>query len=237
MAAIDTGAFPELADDRARVRDAVRAVLRSRVAAEKLLGVRGAHLDRALAEWDGLDTAPTLPAAYRYSGVVWGAVGVDDMPAAARRRLMARVLVPSGLWGVVSAADPIPAYRLKMGARVAPIGLLSAFWKPRVSLVVAARARRGAVIDLLPIEHAAAFDFAHFRPGARVRVDIVDDTPDGQRSVGHSGKSLKGALARAIVIEDARTSADVADLRVEGLGPGRLQDDGSIVVFRRRAHG
>jgi uncharacterized protein len=156
MAAIDTGAFPELADDRARVRDAVRAVLRSRVAAEKLLGVRGAHLDRALAEWAGLDTAPTLQAAYRYSGVVWGAVGVDDMPAAARRRLMARVLVPSGLWGVVSAADPIPAYRLKMGARVAPIGLLSAFWKPRVSLVVAARARRGAVIDLLPIEHATS---------------------------------------------------------------------------------
>ena len=133
MAAIDTGAFPEVADDRARVRDAVRAVLRSRVAAEKLLGVRGAHLDRALAEWMDLDAAPTLPAAYRYSGVVWGAVGVDDMPAAARRRLMARVLVPSGLWGVVSAADPIPAYRLKIGARVAPIGLLSAFWKPRVS--------------------------------------------------------------------------------------------------------
>jgi hypothetical protein len=70
-----------------------------------------------------------------------------------------------------------------------------------------------------------------------VRVDIVDDTSDGQRSVGHAGKSLKGALARAIVIEDARTAADVADLRVEGLGPGRLQDDGSTVVFRRRAHG
>lgn len=234
---MDTGAFGELAHDRVRVRDAVRAMLRSRAAAEKLLGVRGAHLERALAEWAALGAAPTLPAAYRYSGVVWGAVGVNDMPAAARRRLMARVLVPSGLWGVVSAADPIPAYRLKMGARVVPIGLLSAFWQPRVSPLIAARARRGTIIDLLPVEHAAALDLAEFRTGARVRVDIVDDAPGGRRSVGHAGKSLKGALARAIVIEDARTAADVADLRVDGLGPGRLEDDGSTVVFQRRTNG
>lgn len=33
----------------------------------------------------------------------------------------ARVLVPSGLWGLVAATDPIPAHRLTMGARVPSI--------------------------------------------------------------------------------------------------------------------
>jgi len=222
-----------LGDARIEVRDAVRRVLRKESAAGALLGVRGAHLERALDEWRSLDDAPTLPVVARYSGVVWGAIGIDDLPAPARRRLMTRVVVPSGLWGLVAADDRIPAYRLKMGARVPPLGLLAAWWRPLVTASLVARAGRGTVIDLLPQEHAAAIDVSALRLGAHVRVDIVDDGPAGRRSVGHAGKSLKGALARAIVLYDARSAADVAALRVEGLGPGRVEHDGSAVVFTR----
>jgi len=222
-----------LGDARREVRDAVRRVLGDDAAASALLGVRGAHLERALDEWRCLDDAPTLPVVERYSGVVWGAIGIDDLPAAARRRLMTRVLVPSGLWGLVAADDRIPAYRLKMGARVPPLGLLAAWWRPLVTQALVARAGRGAVIDLLPQEHAAAIDGSALRPGAHVRVDIVDDGPAGRRSVGHAGKSLKGALARAILLNDARTAADVAALGVPGLGPGRVEHDGAAVVFTR----
>lgn len=230
----DGGRFgPRLGSARLQVRDAARRVIRDPVAGGRLLGVGGAHLERALDEWGHLDDAPTLPAARRYSGVVWGALGVDSLPAPARRRLLARVVVPSGLWGLVAADDRIPAYRLKMGARVAPLGLLSAWWRPLVTEVLVARAGRGAVIDLLPQEHAAAINASAFRPGAHVRVDIVEDGPVGRRSVGHAGKALKGALARAVLLGDARTAADVAALRVEGLGPGRVEDDGAVVVFTR----
>jgi len=196
--------------------------------------VRGVHLDRALNEWRHLDTAPGMLACHRYSGVVWGALGVAHMPPAVRRRMLSRVVVPSGLWGLVAAGDAIPAYRLKMGTRVVPVGLLSAFWRPRISPLLAARARRGIIIDLLPTEHAAAFDPVEFRPNAWVRVEIVDEGPGGRRSVGHAGKSLKGLLARAILDQDARTATDVADLRVPGLAPGiRDGPDGNTIVFIR----
>jgi len=230
----DGGVFgPALGQTRIDVREAVRSALRASGAAGALLGVRGGHLDRALDEWEHIATAPTLPAATRYSGVVWGALGGDDMPAAARRRLMGRVVVPSGLWGLVAASDPIPAYRLKMGARVPPLGLLAALWRPLVTPALVARARRGLVIDLLPQEHAASIDTDALRPGGHVRVDIVDEGPGGRRSVGHAGKSLKGALARAILMNDARTVPDLAGLVVAGLGPGRVEDDGAAVVFTR----
>lgn len=173
-------------------------------------------------------------ACHRYSGVVWGALGVAHMPPAVRRRMLSRVVVPSGLWGLVAAGDSIPGYRLKMGARVAPMGLLAAFWRPRISPLLAARARRGIVIDLLPAEHAAALDLMEFRPNAWVRVEIVDEGPGGRRSVGHAGKSLKGLLARAILDQDARTATDIADLRVPGLAPGiRDGSDGKTIVFIR----
>lgn len=229
------GGFGQLAPMRMQVRDAVRRVVRRRADAQALLGVTGPHLDRALEEWRDIDQAPTLPAADRYSGVVWGALDLASLPAAARRRGMQRIVVPSGLWGLVGAADAIPAYRLKMGARVGALGRLSAWWQPAVSQALASRARRGAVMDLLPNEHAAAIDVAALRPESVVRVEIVDDGPAGRRAVGHAGKSLKGLLARAVLVEDARTAADVADLRVDGLERVAV-DAGRVttVTFARR---
>lgn len=232
----DAGAFGGLADARVQVRDAVRRALRSRAARERLLGVRGAHLQRALDEWHDIDDAPTMPAAERYAGVVWGGLDLPSLPAATRRRAMARIVVPSGLWGLVAAGDDIPAYRLKMGARLGRLGLLSSWWRPAVSQALAARAGRAVVIDLLPQEHAAAIDPAMLRTGALVRVEIVEDGPGGRRSVGHAGKQVKGRLARAIVEADARSADDVAMMVVEGLSLQSVErGERPVVTFRRDA--
>ena len=204
------------------MRVAVRRALRQgKAPAARLLGVRGPHLDRALAEWKQLDAAPTRPAAERYNGVVWGALGVGTLDAAARRSLDRRVLVPSGLWGLLAATDPIPAYRLKMGARVAPMGGLAAWWRAAVTPLVDARADGGWIIDLLPQEHAAAIDPALLTRARLLRVVLVEDGEgDARRAVGHAGKSLKGRLARAILESGAGDPADVAALAVEGLRTG-----------------
>ena len=229
------GAFGVLADHRLRVRDSVRRVLRAG-GGEKLLGVRGAHLQRALAEWDAIDSAGTAPAAHRYSGVVWGGLDLASLPSPGRRRGIARIVVPSGLWGLVSAGDAIPPYRLKMSARLEDLGLLSAWWRPVVSQALAARARRACVIDLLPKEHRQAIDPSVLRPGALVRVHIVEDGPGGRASVGHAGKHVKGLLARAIVEHDARTADDVAAVRVDGLEVLAVERGDVVeVTFRRNA--
>lgn len=229
------GAFGHLSAQRMAVRDAVHRALRAGGGA-KLLGVRGPHLGRALDEWRRIDDAPTAPVAARYSGVVWDALDLPTLPAAARRRAMSRIVVPSGLWGLVGAADPIPAYRLKMAARVDGLGPLAAWWRPAVSPALAARAGRGAVIDLLPLEHRAAIDPAALPAGRLVRVDIVDDGPAGRRAVGHAGKHVKGRLARAIVEHDARTADDVAAVTVEGLSLASVEHgDITQVIFVRRA--
>ena len=235
------GAFPELGEARIAVRDAVRAVLAGDgPAAARLLAARGPHLERALAEWGELDDAPTLPAWDRYRGVVWAALAPAALDRAARRRLLARVLVPSGLWGLVAAGDPVPAYRLRMGAGVPPLGPLAAFWRPRITPLIDGRAAGGWVIDLLPREHAAAIDPAGLEASRHLRIALVEDGGGGERrATGHAGKHLKGLLARAILESGASTPRAVAALSVPGLrseGATRAPG-GAEVVFTRAAAG
>ncbi|HET6691003.1 MAG TPA: peroxide stress protein YaaA [Miltoncostaeaceae bacterium] len=211
-------AFPELTAERRRVRDAVRAALRAGDGvAERLLGARGDTLARALADWEALDDARTLPAAARYRGVVWEALAPATLSPAGRRRLGRRVLVPSGLWGVLAAGDAVPPYRLAMGASPPGLGRLSTWWRPLVTAAVARRAGAAWVIDMLPAEHAAAIEAAALGRARLMRVEIVEEAEGGTRAVGHAGKALKGRLARAILEADARTPAAVAALEVPGL--------------------
>jgi uncharacterized protein len=137
--------------------------------------------------------APTRPAIDRYSGVLYKELDWPRLPMAARRRGEEQVRTASGLWGLVAPADPIPHYRLKMSVALGDLGRLATWWKPRLVPTLAARSDGAVVWDLLPLEHAAAMDWARCRPARRVTFRFVDR--EG-RTVSHWNKLLKGALVR-----------------------------------------
>lgn len=102
----------------------------------------------------------------------------------------------SGLWGLVAPADPIPDYRLKMSARVEPLGKLSTWWRPALTVALDPVVARAVVWDLLPQEHAAAIDWSALAPHERRTVRFVDAHG---KTVSHWNKLLKGALVRWLV--------------------------------------
>ena len=107
-----------------------KGVLRALVAASKrrdaldVLGVSSGLADE-VARNVSLPTAPAAPAAQVYSGVLYAAAGLADLPPAAAARAEESVRIVSALWGAVSPADRIPAYRLSMGTRLPPLGALA----------------------------------------------------------------------------------------------------------------
>jgi uncharacterized protein len=178
----------------------------------RLLGVGGRHLVRAQAANRSLVGAPTLPAGRRYTGVVWDHLGPATLPAAAGRRAAASVVVLSGLLGAVALDDPVPDYRLKMGASLAPLGVLSRWWRPILSDVLAEFFARRVVIDLLPNEHRAA---CVIQPGcARAHVTVTFVERSG-RAAGHDAKAAKGMLARHILIEGGDPRRAIESFRHE----------------------
>lgn len=165
----------------------------------RLLGVTGAHLERARAANRALIGAPTLAAFERYTGVVWDHLAVETMSVRTRARAEDSVAVLSGLLGVVGLSDRIPDYKVKMGAAPPRLGKLSTWWKPRLSAVLNSwlLADGGrVVIDLLPQEHRAAWE-VHPDLGERhVTVNFVNRSG---RAVGHDAKAAKGQLARHLL--------------------------------------
>lgn len=174
-----------------------------------LLGVKGDHLDRARNANISLKGAPTLPAAQRYTGVVWDHLDLASLPARQRAVALERIIVVSGLMGAVTAGDPVPDYRLKMGARLAPLGTLSKWWVEAVSDAVNAHCAGHVVLDLLPNEHRAAFRADADTLQLSARVDLV--TPDGKAG-GHDAKAAKGLLARHL-LTNATNIADAKSLK------------------------
>lgn len=183
----ESGRFGALAEARAAVVAAyVAAMARD---AERVVGAGGAIAERARAAARALEagTARALPAHRRFTGVVWEHLRPADLPAAALRR----IVVVSGLCGLVTGTDPVPDHRLKLSVSLDGLGRLDRWWRPVLTEALAAHARRRRVWDLLPKEHAAAVDLG----GARtVRVRFVGDT-------GHAAKAVKGAFARAVLLD------------------------------------
>jgi uncharacterized protein len=195
------GRFPTLAEARADVAEALAGAVTAgdEASTAKLLGVRGEHLERAVAADRALVGAPTMPAAARYQGVVHLHIGLDTLTATARRRASAELVVVSAVLGAVGLDDPAPDYRLKMGASLGGLGRLSRWWRPALAEVLDPLASDGGtVVDLLAAEQADAWTFDG--PG-RIRVRFEDAAPGGgtRRASGHAAKAVKGRLARHLV--------------------------------------
>jgi len=154
--------------------------------------------------------APTAAASTRYTGVLYQELDWASLPSAAQRRGLQQVRTVSGLWGLVAPTDPIPTYRLKMSASVAPIGRLSTWWRPRLAPVLAGLAAGRAVWDLLPNEHEAAMDWPSVAPGRLVTVRFLD--VEG-RTVSHWNKLLKGSLVRWLLVKQPSGPEALASFR------------------------
>ena len=135
----------------------------------------------------GLLTAPAVPAAELYTGVLFAALGLADLP-------WDGVLIASALWGVVRPGDRIPAYRLDMSAKPPGIGTLAAYWREPLR---AALPDRGLVLDLRSGSYAAVW---RPRRATHLAVRGLTEAPDGRRTViTHMAKRVRGEVARLVI--------------------------------------
>jgi uncharacterized protein len=217
-ALLDLGSlsFPELRPVREAVLDALIDAS-GRADALEVLGVPKGAAEQVAANV-GLRSAPTLRVADLYTGVLYDALDLGGLDAAAKRRAARRLVVVSALFGALRPADRVPSHRLSMGVDLPGVGPLAAGWRPALDEVLPAAAGRGLVVDLRSSTYATAWRPSGELAERTVAVHVVRDGPGGRTAVSHMAKHTRGLVARELLASgaDPRRPEDLPD----ALAPG-----------------
>ena len=189
--------FPELAATRAEVA-ATLALISASPAAPELLGV-SANLHADIAHNTRLGSAPAVPVADLYTGVLYDALDLPSMDTAARRRANRWIVVVSALFGAVRPTDKAPPYRLSMSVNLGELGPLAAVWRAPLAAVLPIAAGRGVIVDCRSSSYAAAWVPQGDLAARWVQIRVPGAT--------HMAKHTRGLVARHLCESgvDART--------------------------------
>lgn len=217
---LDTLSAPVLSPVRAKVLDAL-VETSARPDAAAVLHVSPGLSDE-VARNTGLRDAPAGPARSVYTGVLHTAAGLAHLTPAQRRRSEQCVRVFSGLWGVVTPQDLIPAYRLSAGVDLPGVGPLATLWRAHLGDVLDEQAAGGLVVDARSADYVAMW-----RPAAADWVTVrVEREVGGRRSVvSHNAKHARGVLTRHLLTRRAQPPRDADALAAaaqELVGTGLL---------------
>jgi len=197
----------------ALVKLCAAATPRGRARARTVLGLSAGLAGEVAVDAAVLGT-PTLPAARRYTGVLYDHLGLATLPEDARERATGSVVILSALWGAVGPDDAIPPYRLSMGVTLPRIGRLAAHWRAPLARALAEPA---LVVDCRSATYRSAWTPSAASTVVHVRAFTV--AGDGSRRVvSHMAKATRGDVARALLTRagglgrDAATPDEVADV-------------------------
>lgn len=204
---------PGLAAAREQVMAALIRLCRGKTDAAMRTLKLGERLRDEVAANAGLATAAAAPAETVYTGVLFEALDLPNLCPDARERAGERVVIFSGLWGVVRPFDHIPGYRCPVGAALPhvegkrPVGLGS-FWRRRLEPELGEEFGGRFLVDLRSGPYAAMW-----RPpvGAHASVRVLHERlVDGvvKRSVvSHFNKATKGRLAAELLRENVMATS------------------------------
>jgi cytoplasmic iron level regulating protein YaaA (DUF328/UPF0246 family) len=214
---LDGLGFSSLTDARAEVLDALVTLCRTSAdgpgegdltKAADVLGLGKTQTDEVLRNAE-LRDAPTARADRVYSGVLYEALDLATLDAAARRRATSWVAIASGLFGMLRTGDRIPAYRLSGSVSLPGIGPVATYWSRRLEAAMTEAAGKGLVVDLRSSTYAS-----FWKPGPDVARRVVTarvlHEVDGRRKVvSHFNKATKGRLVRALLEDGSRPASPV----------------------------
>ncbi len=163
-------------------------------------------------------TSPTMPALDRYAGIVYDGLSLQPLSTQARAVANRELLIFSGLFGVLRAGEPMPAYRVPAKASLPGLGVVGTYWRPRLDTLLPPLLGAGLLIDLRSSDYASMWQPVRHSPqaGRLVTVRVLSPRPDGSLGViSFPSKLAKGRLAAALLERRAagqpvQTVADIA---------------------------
>lgn len=139
--------------------------------------------------------APTQAAYQRYSGTLYKAIGADNFSTHEVENMRKHILIQSALFGLISATDRIPWYRLSAETRLPNFDLKAIWqehqpkaWQRLVDLpIIDLRSQSYQALSPIPAEFESYW------------VEVVSEVDGKRKALNHFNKKAKGDLVGAFV--------------------------------------
>lgn len=186
---LQTLALPQLAQARTAVLESL-AEVSADDQAQSILKVG----TKVLAEVEAntrLSQAPVAPSSQIYTGVLFDALNPGSLTVNQRQRAAEQVRIFSGLFGVTSFEDRIPAYRLSMGVKLPDLGSLGSWWKRQLATALQEEIGDQLILDCRSSSYVTAFKPA---PEQTLAVNNFTIRNGERKVVTHFAKHARGEL-------------------------------------------
>jgi cytoplasmic iron level regulating protein YaaA (DUF328/UPF0246 family) len=168
----------------------------------------------------------TMPALRRYAGVVYDGLDLPSLTPATAKLAGRRVLIFSGLLGVVRGDEPVPNYRVPAKAQLPGVGIAGTFWRPVLTDVLRDRLDDDLVVDLRSSDYASMWRPDKKQAQRVVTLRFLSKTPSGKYAiVSYNSKFAKGRLAASLLTAEAAGSPirSIEDVAANWHGPRAMQ--------------
>lgn len=212
-------AFRELDASRELVRSKLLAISKNSSQAAKALKLGATQLGELAVNLE-LSKPLVMPAIDRYTGVLFDALKQDGLSKNELLRANGTILIQSSLFGLISALDEIPNYRLSAGAKLPGVNLKVIWGQAHQNIW--SKFKSEIVIDLRSKAYSALAPIPEQLES--YVVEVVSENAAGQRkALNHFNKKAKGQFVKALLsakseplsLQDLATVAQRAGLRME----------------------
>lgn len=174
-------------------------------------------------------------AVYAFDGDVYAGLDVYSLPAAGVAVLQEKLLILSGLYGLLKPLDLMQAYRLEMGTSLA-VGAhknLYGFWKKTITRALNDSLEGDELfINLSSAEYFGAIDVKALK--VPVITPEFKDYKDGKlKVISFFAKKARGMMVRYIIDSNAETIDDLKGFNYEGYALDGSLSSGTKLVFTR----
>jgi cytoplasmic iron level regulating protein YaaA (DUF328/UPF0246 family) len=211
--------FPTLDQTRNSIRKALIELSKSPKPAALALKLGPRQMGELQVNLDLVRPA-TLPAIHRYTGVLYDALKITNFTKPQLSRVSKTLFIQSSLFGLISALDEIPNYRMSAGSRLPGINLRSVWAAAHQS--VWEKFKSETVIDLRSKAYAALAPIPDYIDAYEVQV-LTEDGSGKRKALNHFNKEAKGSFLRAAIsladkptkLGDLREAAKLCGLKLE----------------------
>jgi cytoplasmic iron level regulating protein YaaA (DUF328/UPF0246 family) len=219
--------FVALTEARSEIQNALVAVSRDSTAGAVALKLGPKQLGE-LAVNLSLSKPMVMPAIDRYTGVLYDALKAEGLDRQQRSKAKKSLYIQSSLFGLISALDEIPNYRLSAGSKLPGVNLRNTWSSAHEA--VWERFRNQTVIDMRSKAYARLAPIPAWLDSYEVEV-LSEDASGSRRALNNFNKSSKGSFARAAISTESELN-NLSDLKKIAKSAGlKLEISGKTLLL------